>query len=105
MLLTESPHKTKIPQWQSATWDDYLRHRDNLIKERVRIFFDGNYLWIDQGIDGMGAEGINHARVSDLITMLIGFWFSRFPEPKAESMGRCLLEKPISIVIKSLTLA
>jgi Uma2 family endonuclease len=94
MLLTEPAIKNKIPQWQPATWEDYLRYRDDLTKERVRIFFDDNNLWIDEGLDGMGAEGINHAKVSDLITLLIGFWFSRFTEPTAESLGRCLLEKP-----------
>ena len=94
MLLTETSQKTTIPQWQLATWDDYLSHCDDLKKQRVRLFFDGNYLWIDEGLDGMGAEGINHAKVSDLITALLFIWFSRFPEPTAESMGRCLLEKP-----------
>ncbi|MGK7872753.1 MAG: Uma2 family endonuclease [Xenococcaceae cyanobacterium] len=80
---------TDIPQWQSATWEDYLRYRDDPTPERVRLFFNGNYLLVD-----MGAEGINHARVSDLFTLLFGFWFSRFTDKTADSLGRCLLEKP-----------
>jgi Uma2 family endonuclease len=55
----------------------------------MRLFFNGNYLLVD-----MGSEGINHARVSDLFTLLFGFWFSQFIAQTAESLGRCLLEKP-----------
>lgn len=79
----------QIPQWQPATWEDYLRYRDDSTSERMRLFFNGNYLLVD-----MGSEGINHARVSDLFTLLFGFWFSQFVTQTAESLGRCLLEKP-----------
>lgn len=78
-----------IPQWKSATWEDYLRYRDDPTTERVRLFFNGNFLFIE-----MGGEGINHSRGSDLFTLLLGFWFSRNPEQTADSLGRCLLEKP-----------
>ena len=79
----------QIPQWQPATWQDYLRYRDDPTPERMRLFFNGNSLLVD-----MGSEGINHARVSDLFTLLFGFWFSQFALKTAESLGRCLLEKP-----------
>lgn len=78
-----------IPQWQPATWDDYLRYRDDPTPERVRLFFNGKYLLVV-----MGLEGINHARVSDLFTLLFFIWFSRKQEQTADSLGRCLLEKP-----------
>jgi Uma2 family endonuclease len=42
----------------------------------------------------MGSEGINHASVSDLFTLLLGFWFSQYREQTAASFGRCLIEKP-----------
>ena len=79
----------QIPQWQPATWEDYLRYRDDPTPERMRLFFNGNSLLVD-----MGSEGINHARVSDLFTLLFYIWFSQFAVQTAESLGRCLLEKP-----------
>ncbi len=79
----------QIPQWQPATWEDYLRYRDDPTPERMRLFFNGNSLLVD-----MGSEGINHARVSDLFTLLFYIWFSQFSLQTAESLGRCLLEKP-----------
>lgn len=78
-----------FPQWKPATWEDYLAYRDASTPERVRLFFHRGQLLID-----MGAEGINHASVSDLFTMLFAFWFSRFAEETAASLGRCLIEKP-----------
>lgn len=85
----EIPLTTALPQWQPATWENYLAYRDAPTTERVRLFFNGNYLFVD-----MGSEGINHARVSDLFTLLFFTWFSRFAEQTADSLGRCLLEKP-----------
>lgn len=78
-----------FPQWQPATWENYLVARDRSSSERVKLFFDGNYLLVD-----MGTEGINHASVNNLFTMLLAFWFIRFPEPTASSLGGCLIEKP-----------
>lgn len=78
---------TTVPQWKPATWEDYLAYRNAEIPERIRLFFDRDRILID-----MGAEGINHSTVSDLFTLLIGFWFSRFAEQTAASFGRCLLE-------------
>ena len=79
----------EFPKWIPATWEDYLVYRDDPNPERVQLFFNGNYLFVD-----MGKEGINHARICDLFTLLFGFWFSYFTELTADSLGRCLLEKP-----------
>lgn len=76
--------------WQPATWEDYLVYRDNSNTEKVRLFFHQGYLLV---ID-MGGEGINHATVSDLFTMLFFIWFSQKPEQVFSSLGRCLMEKP-----------
>jgi Uma2 family endonuclease len=86
-IQTISP--TPFPQWKSATWEEYLTWRDNPTTERVRLFFNQGQLLID-----MGSEGINHASVSDLFTLLLGFWFSQYREQTAASFGRCLIEKP-----------
>jgi Uma2 family endonuclease len=88
MLLTQLDRPTDFPQWQAATWQDYLRYRDDSTAERMRLFFTGKYLLVI-----MGGEGINHSKVSDLFTLIIGFWFINFDDRVAESLGRCLLEK------------
>jgi Uma2 family endonuclease len=91
--LTATEHiptiTAEFPKWQPATWEDYLSYRDNSSADRIRLFFDGKKLFIE-----MGSEGINHAKVSDLFTLLFGFWFNLRPNLSAESLGRCLLEKP-----------
>jgi Uma2 family endonuclease len=66
-----------------------LTWRDDPTPERVKLFFNQGQLLID-----MGSEGINHASVSDLFTLLLGFWFSQYREQTAASFGRCLIEKP-----------
>lgn len=86
---SQTAFTSKLPQWQAATWDDYVAYRDDSTLERVRLFFNGNSFFID-----MGSEGINHASISDLFTMLFFIWFTRFTERTASSLGRCLLEKP-----------
>lgn len=78
-----------VPQWQPATWEDYLNYRDAPTTERVRLFFNGNYLFVD-----MGSEGINHASFGALFSMLFFIWFSRSSEQTASSLGGCLIEKP-----------
>ena len=78
-----------IPKWQPATWEDYLAYRDNSTSEKVRLFFNQGYLFVD-----MGSEGINHARFRELFTMLFFIWFSRKPEQIFDSLGGCLIEKP-----------
>ncbi|MDY6803961.1 MAG: Uma2 family endonuclease [Cyanobacteriota bacterium] len=87
VIQTEFP-KT-LPKWQPASWEDYLAARDEQKLERVRLFFhQGHLLAID-----MGWEGIDHATISDLFTMLFYIWFAGQPEKTFSSLGRCLLEK------------
>jgi Uma2 family endonuclease len=78
-----------LPQWQPAAWEDYVAVRDNPTIDWSRIFFNRDQLLVD-----IGKEGINHAKFSDLLTMLFFIWFSRFIGQPAESLGRCLIEKP-----------
>ena len=78
-----------FPQWKPATWEDYLRWRDDPTTEIIRLYFNQGQLLID-----MGSKGINHASVSDLFTLLFGFWFNHYREQTAASFGRCLIEKP-----------
>lgn len=77
-----------FPQWQIATWEDYVNYRDHPDSERVRLFFNGTHLLID-----MGNEGINHANIDNLFAMLFFIWFSRFSEMTASVLGGCVLEK------------
>lgn len=88
-IATQTPIRTEPPRWKSGTWEDYLAYRDDPTLERVRLFFNREYLFVD-----MGNEGINHSRVSDLFTLLFYIWFSNKSEQTAETLGRCLLEKP-----------
>lgn len=77
-------------QWQSGTWDDYLRYRNNSTVERLRLYFNGEAILVD-----MGSEGIDHASVSDLFLLLIYLWVRQYqPDLAVGSFGRCLLEKP-----------
>ena len=76
-------------QWQAATWDNYLQCREALAADRFRLFFHQGYLLV---VD-MGWEGIDHATICDLFTLILGFWFAAHPEQIASSLGRCLLEK------------
>ena len=78
-----------FPQWRKATWEDYLIERERDTSERVRLFFDRGYLWID-----MGSEGVNHARFNNLFTMLFFAWFARQSEQTFDVLGGVLLEKP-----------
>lgn len=79
-----------FPQWQPATWDDYLAWRDNPnLEQDVRLFFNQGYLWV-----AMGNEGINHVRFNDLFTLVFGFWFARQPGLLVDSLSGCVIEKP-----------
>ena len=88
--VNKGTHEPQHPQWHPATWDDYLRYRDATTEQRLRLFFNQGYLFVED----MGWEGINHAKVSDLLIMLLVFWFMQHSEQLAESLGGCLLEKP-----------
>lgn len=82
----------RILRWQRATWQDYVRVRDQHERSkvsRVKLFFHHGMLLVDD----VGWEGINHAVVRELFLLLIGFWLSRYPQPNVSFMGGCLLEK------------
>lgn len=78
-----------ISKWQSATWEDYEGIRDDRSIDRVQLFFFNNQLLLEN----MGWEGINHARVRELFSIIFYLWFSEFSEQTATLMGGCLLEK------------
>lgn len=93
-MTATTPSQTAIDshpdqQWHSATWEDYLRLRDQEGRDRVKLAFNKGQLWID-----MGGEGINHSGVSDLFTLMLGLWAIQHPEQVFSLLGRCLLEKP-----------
>lgn len=88
LFTAKVAHDSKVLTWQPATWEEYLSVRDSA-PDRVRLFFNDGYLLADD----MGGEGINHSKVCDLFVMLLAFWFAA-TEQIAESLGRCLLEKP-----------
>lgn len=87
--LTRTRLDSPFPKWQPATWEEYLAYRDDPTPERMRLFFNQGYLFIE-----MGAEGINHSRFRELFTMLFAFWFSRRSGQTFDVLGGCLLEKP-----------
>ena len=78
-----------VPHWEPATWDDYLRYRDDPNSEIVRLFFSDERIFVD-----MGKEGINHASVARLFAMLFFIWFNRFSDQIVSDLGGCLIEKP-----------
>lgn len=84
---------TGIPEWQPATWEDYLAigNDPDPMLDRVRVFFNEGYLFVE-----MGQEGINHALFSNIFPMLFLFWFTRKPEQiqTFKCLGRCVIEKP-----------
>lgn len=89
-ITTVSATTPKIlHHWQPATWEDYLVYRDDRTNNRMRLFFHENYILV---ID-MGWEGINHATINELFSMLFILWFIQKPEQIFSSLGGCLLEK------------
>lgn len=78
-----------LRQWHVATWEDYVALRDAPTRERMRLFFKRDQLWVD-----MGGEGINHSGISDLFVSLFFLWAIQRPEQMYNSCGRCLLEQP-----------
>jgi Uma2 family endonuclease len=92
MTATVSSNAIAIPplrEWHPATWEDYITLRDAPIKERMKLAYNQEKLWVD-----MGGEGINHSIVSDLFTSVLFFWAVQRPEQMFTSLGRCLIEKP-----------
>ncbi len=90
-IASEQKEIIHSPIWQAATWADYERCRDDRkAPEYSRYFFHDGFLLVNV----MGWEGIRHAEVNGLFTMILGFWFSLHPEQTAKSLGGCLMEKP-----------
>jgi Uma2 family endonuclease len=85
LSLNKSQRLTPSQERRDAAWSDYRQARDTL--DWNKIAFDRGWLWIQ-----MGAEGPEHARFSDLLTIIFGFWAFLHPEQTFESLGRCLIE-------------
>jgi Uma2 family endonuclease len=79
----------EIPQWQAATWEDYVAACEDPSLEEARIFFYEGYLWID-----MGNEGSQHARFNDLFTIIFFVWFTTKIGQTFDSLSGCVIEKP-----------
>ncbi|HEY9692339.1 MAG TPA: Uma2 family endonuclease [Oculatellaceae cyanobacterium] len=87
-IILQSQEKS-FSEWKNATWQDYIAFRNNPHTEILRLFYYQNKLLVE-----MGTEGINHATICDLFTLVFGFWFSQNPGQIFSSLGGCLLEKP-----------
>ena len=87
-VIQTNPTKT-LYHWQPANWEDYLAYRDDKTNNRMRLFFHLNRLLV---ID-IGWEGINHATINELFTLIFGFWFIQRPEQIYSLLGGCLLEE------------
>lgn len=79
----------EIPQWQAATWEDYVAACEDPSLEEARIFFYERYLWID-----LGNEGPQHARFNDLFTIIFFVWFTTKIGQTFDSLSGCVIEKP-----------
>jgi len=42
--LVSIPESTQIPQWQPATWEDYLGYVNNRHLDNINITFNQGYL-------------------------------------------------------------
>jgi Uma2 family endonuclease len=89
LALDKSSPSVNLQQRYDATWADYVQVRDSADLDWQKIAFCKGWLWVD-----MGTEGPGHARFSDLMTMIFGFWAFLHPEQPIESFGRCLIESP-----------
>ena len=76
-------------QWQTATWQDYERLRDDPSLERVQLFYYNHQLLVEN----MGWEGILHSEVRELLSAILVMWLIAHPEIKSKILGSCLMEK------------
>jgi len=86
--MITTPAQSKIKS-KAATWAEYLQLRDNPHLDWQRISYDQGWLWVE-----MGKEGPGHTSVSDLFTIIFGFWAFLHPQETYQSYGRCLIENP-----------
>ncbi len=70
-------------QWQTATWQDYERLRDDPSLERVQLFYYNHQLLVEN----MGWEGILHSEVRELLGLILGLWLMQHPEIKSKILG------------------
>ena len=80
-----------LPEWRKASWEEYVQHRDRSQTKWTRVFFNDGYLWVDE----MG-EGINHARINNLFTLILGLWLMNQMDQNAEILGGCQMDQPQS---------
>ncbi|ANV87831.1 Uma2 family endonuclease [Picosynechococcus sp. PCC 7117] len=88
--MKNARQKEAIAPWVPSQWEAYQQQRDLPTDDlnKQKLYFYQNSLLIE-----MGAEGINHASVNNLFTLLIGFWFAFNSENTGHLMGGCQLEK------------
>jgi len=90
MTTLAKEYQTKsYAQWQTATWEDYKRLRDDPSIERVQLFYYNHQLLVEN----MGWEGILHSEVRELLSAILVMWLMRHPEIKSKILGSCLMEK------------
>ena len=79
----------RIPQWQKATWEEYLAYCEEPNIGEVRVFYNNGDLFVH-----MGNEGINHSIFTRLFAIIFWLWFSNKSERTFQDMGGCVIEKP-----------
>jgi hypothetical protein len=86
-------YQSTLTYQKPATWQDYLKHRDNL---KPQVTHYQPFFYLDQLIiNDIGREGMNHAEFWSLITIVQGIWsLLQFSELEFTSLGGCLIEKP-----------
>ncbi len=89
MILSVDRFEVIEARWQTASWSDYEKLRDDEFIGHVQLFFNENKLLVEN----MGGEGIDHAKVRELFIMIFGFWYTQPPEVLITSIGGCLPEK------------
>lgn len=95
--MKNARRKEAIAPWVPSQWEAYQQQRDLPTDDlnKQKLYFYQNSLLVE-----MGKEGLNHASVSDLFTMLFFVIASHF-QLKLRSFGRCLLEKPTQKIAAS----
>lgn len=86
-LLVPALTSNAPPQWQFATWEEYVQMRDRLPDDAVGLFFDQGYLLVEMG------EGINHSRFNALMGLIFFIWFSQRSQQTFDCLNGCLMEK------------
>ncbi|MEN9258846.1 MAG: Uma2 family endonuclease [Gloeomargarita sp. SRBZ-1_bins_9] len=89
MVSVEVKQELAYARWESATWADYQRLRDDPTIERVQLFFAHNRLLVEN----MGWEGILHSEIRELLSAVLTLWLLRHPDMKSKLLGSCLMER------------